>query len=79
MAELPEKMTELLKLLKMTNTTEIDCDAFWEKAAELSERETLDADDLKDYLHHLQLCTGCAEQFALLKAVIDGHNDNDSI
>lgn len=75
MAELPKKMTELLQLLRITNETEIDCDAFWEKAAELAERETLSSDDLKEYMHHLQLCPGCAEQFALLKTVVDENKD----
>ncbi len=74
MANLPEKMTELLKLLQLTNETEIDCDAFWEKAAELSEQETLNVDELKGYLQHLELCPGCAEQFAFLKAVVDENN-----
>ncbi|MBA4027374.1 MAG: hypothetical protein C0473_03940 [Cyanobacteria bacterium DS3.002] len=71
MAILPEKLTELLKLLQKTNEDEIDCDAFWEIAAELSERDTLDIDELKGYLHHLELCPGCAEEFALLKAMVN--------
>ena len=71
MAKLPEKMTELLKLLQKTNEDEIDCDAFWEMAAGLAECESLDLDELKGYLHHLDLCPGCAEEFALLKTIVD--------
>jgi hypothetical protein len=70
MSELPEKMTKLLKLLQKTNDQEIDCDAFWERAAELAEHGmSLKVDDVKIYLHHLDLCPGCAEEFSLLKNI----------
>ncbi|MBX3135293.1 hypothetical protein KF707_03585 [Candidatus Obscuribacterales bacterium] len=72
MSESPDKTTELIRLLQNTTDQEIDCDTFWEKAAELAERDiSLPIGDLKTYLHHLELCPGCAEEFALLKMVIN--------
>jgi hypothetical protein len=76
LTEQPEKMIELLKLLKNTLDDEIDCDEFWTRAAWLTEVEVaLSLDELKKYLHHLQLCPGCAEDFELLKSVV---SDQDS-
>jgi hypothetical protein len=71
LTELPEKFIELVKLLNKTTAEEIDCDAFWDKAAYLAEQDlSLNLDELKIYLQHLDLCPGCAEQFELLKDVV---------
>ncbi|HEY9677730.1 MAG TPA: hypothetical protein V6C76_06960 [Drouetiella sp.] len=72
MKEQPDKLAELIKVLKNTQETEIDCDEFWEKAAYLAETDLLQhKDELRLYLHHLELCPGCAEEFELLKKVIE--------
>ena len=69
-----EKLTELLKLLQNTQGDEIDCDEFGEKMAylaELSDGElSLDQNQLKSYLHHLTMCPGCAEAFALVRQIV---------
>lgn len=68
MKPLPDKMKDLLALLQNTNDNEIDCDEFWEKAAMLAEQDpSLESELVKAYLHHYELCPGCAEEFDLLK------------
>ena len=69
-----EKLTELLKLLQNTQGDEIDCDEFGEKMAYLAELSagelTLSQEQLKPYLHHLTMCPGCAEAFAMVRQII---------
>lgn len=77
MAESPEKLAELLRLIQNTEDDEIDCDVFFEKMAELAELPLpLDGAQLKQYQHHLDLCPGCAESLALLKTIIDGNTSS---
>lgn len=72
MAESPEKIAELIRLLQNTKNDEIDCDVFFEKMAELADMPLPFRDSqFKLYQHHLDLCPGCAESLALLKTIID--------
>jgi len=67
----PEKLTELLALLRKTKESEIDCDEFWEKGPSLAESTTaLNADELASFLHHLEMCPGCRENFEILKSIL---------
>jgi len=78
LTEQPEKMIELVKLLQNTQDEELDCDEFWERAAWLAQQDlTLNLEELRKYLHHLELCPGCAEEFALLKDVAKDLEDVD--
>lgn len=71
MTDLPEKLNQLLKMLEITEDSEIDCDEFWDKAAWLAETEIeLNAEQVKSLLHHIRLCSGCREDFELLHNVV---------
>jgi hypothetical protein len=64
-------MTELLALLRNTKELEIDCDEFWEKGPSLAEGVAeLSGDDLQRYLYHLKMCSGCLENFEILKEML---------
>ncbi|MBX9770362.1 MAG: hypothetical protein K2X29_03270 [Candidatus Obscuribacterales bacterium] len=71
MQKQPEKMTELLALLRKTKESEIDCDEFWEKGPSIAEgTATLNADVLASFLYHLEMCPGCLENFEILKSIL---------
>ena len=76
MKKQPEKLNELIALLRKTKEQEIDCDEFWEKGPSLAESSSaLSEDDLKLYLRHLELCSGCHENFNILKSIVQEQNE----
>lgn len=77
MADKGEKLKALLEFLKVTRDDEIDCDEFWNKSSWLAEQKVpLSLETLATYLHHLQLCPDCAEEYDLLKECLEFDEQN---
>lgn len=72
MSQREDKLRALIEVLKLTKEDEIDCDEFWERASWLAEQSvSLDLESLASYLHHLNLCPDCAEEFKFLNECVE--------
>jgi hypothetical protein len=71
----PEDCRSLLQLLGITEKEELNCEEFLSLVPSYLERlKSLDASETADarkFLHHLELCVECSEEFEALQAALD--------
>lgn len=73
-----EQMSELLRLIGITASEEIDCEECLSHIAEFAEHQSGNESTkqrLRDVEQHLKVCAECQEEYETLRRILDGSTE----
>ncbi len=72
-----KELIELVELVRVTTSEEIDCSQFLERAAAYVDKTDPDEvpDDFVDVLQHMLVCKECCEELHVLRALVSSRAD----